>query len=167
MECLFMSDNPYVLTQALAKLCISNNITLSLAESCTGGLLSALITEAPGVSKWFYGSACVYSNAAKTAVLGVDAAVIEAEGAVSEAVAKAMASGAASRYQSTLALSITGIAGPLGGTTDKPVGTVCFALFDARTGQCESITQHFNSGRTYIRQAAALFALKWLIGRSE
>ncbi|MDP1574872.1 MAG: nicotinamide-nucleotide amidohydrolase family protein [Coxiellaceae bacterium] len=158
-----MSDNPYVLCKKLGELCGSKNVTLSLAESCTGGLLSSWITETPGVSQWFYGSACVYSNAAKTALLGVDAAVIDAEGAVSEAVAKAMASGAATRYRSTLALSITGIAGPLGGSIEKPVGTVCFALFDARTGRGESKTMHFSSGRAYIRQSAAIYALNWLI----
>lgn len=160
-----MSDNPYVLSQKLGELCVSKNLTIALAESCTGGLLSSCITEAPGASKWFLGSACVYSNAAKTSVLGVDAALIELQGAVSEAVAKAMASGAASCYRASLTVSITGLAGPLGGTIEKPVGTVCFGLFDARTGQCESITQHFTSGRTHIRQSAVMFALEWLIAR--
>ena len=158
-----MSDNPYVLCRKLGELCMAKNLTVSLAESCTGGLVSSWITETPGVSTWFYGSACVYSNAAKTALLGVDDKIIAREGAVSEAVAKEMASGAASQYQSVLALSITGIAGPLGGTIDKPVGTVCFGLFDARTGRCETLTRHYTSGRMYIRQSAALFGLASLI----
>lgn len=162
MGCLMMNNNPYVLSSQLAEICLAKGISIALAESCTGGLLSAWMTEAPGASAWFYGSACVYSNAAKASVLAVDPALIAAQGAVSEPVAAAMAKGAQSAYQSTLSLSITGIAGPRGGSLEKPVGTVCFGLYDARSQRCQTKTLHFTSGRTYIRECAAKEALLWL-----
>jgi nicotinamide-nucleotide amidase len=100
----------------------------AVAESCTGGLVSSLITENPGVSSWFSGSIVSYANEVKIDVLGVPSELIETRGAVSLEVAKAMAEGVCRVTKSAFGLAITGIAGPTGGSEDKPVGTVCFAV---------------------------------------
>ncbi len=99
---------------------------IATAESCTAGLLSARLTDRPGSSAYVAGGVAAYSNAAKTALLGVDPGLIEQHGAVSEPVAEAMAVGALARFDADTAVAITGVAGPGGGTEDKPVGTVCF-----------------------------------------
>lgn len=156
-----MSNNFYTLCKKLGQLCIKRSMRIALAESCTGGMLSALITDVTGSSQWFNGSAVVYSNPAKSNLLGVDDLVIKNHGAVSEVVAKAMAQGAQHAFHANIALSITGVAGPLGGTVEKPVGMVCFALADKDS--VESKTMHFTSGRHAIRQNATLFALEWLV----
>ncbi len=101
---------------------------IATAESCTGGLLAARLTERPGSSAYIAGGLVAYANEAKTELLGVDPALIEAHGAVSEPVAEAMAAGALRRFEADTAVAITGIAGPDGGTADKPVGTVCFTV---------------------------------------
>lgn len=101
---------------------------IATAESCTGGLIAAACTAVAGSSDWFERGIVSYSNAAKTELLGVDAALIRAQGAVSEAVARAMAAGMLARAPVQLAVAVTGIAGPAGGTPDKPVGTVWLAL---------------------------------------
>ncbi|MCV7400830.1 competence/damage-inducible protein A [Mycobacterium fragae] len=108
---------------------------IATAESCTAGLVAARLTDRPGSSAYVGGGVVAYSNEAKTELLGVDAAMIEAHGAVSEPVAEAMAAGALRRFGADTAVAITGIAGPEGGTEDKPVGTVCFtvALADGRS----------------------------------
>lgn len=156
-----MHNNFFVLAKQLGELCVANNVQIALAESCTGGSVSALITDVSGCSRWFNGSAIVYNNAAKTNLLGVDEKLIIECGAVSESVAKAMAIGALHKFQSDMALSMTGVAGPSGGTVDKPVGMVCFAL--ATHKSIEAKTAHFTSGRDYIRESAAFFALEWMI----
>jgi len=102
--------------------------TLALAESCTGGLIANQITNVPGASKIFPGGIVAYSNAAKQTFLGVRAATLARHGAVSEAVARAMAEGARVRFGADFAIAVTGIAGPTGGTKTKPVGTVFIAL---------------------------------------
>ncbi|MCH9667492.1 MAG: competence/damage-inducible protein A [Actinomycetia bacterium] len=102
--------------------------TIATAESCTAGLLAARLTERPGSSTYVAGGLVTYSNAAKTALLGVDSMLIELNGAVSEPVAEAMARGALQRFGADTAVAITGIAGPGGGTATKPVGTVCFSV---------------------------------------
>jgi nicotinamide-nucleotide amidase len=101
---------------------------IATAESCTGGLLAARLTERPGSSAYLVGGLVAYANDAKSDVLGVDPALIETHGAVSEPVAEAMAAGALRRFGADTAVAITGIAGPGGGTDDKPVGTVCFTV---------------------------------------
>jgi len=112
-----------------------NDKTLSAAESCTGGLLGQLVTSVPGSSAYFVGSLVAYANEVKAEQLGVEPAVLEEHGAVSEECAKAMAAGARKLFRTDYALSITGIAGPEGGTDDKPVGTVYVGLASAHTNQ--------------------------------
>lgn len=158
-----MNNNFFVLCKQLGELCSAQNVRIALAESCTGGLVSSLITDVAGSSDWFLGGAVVYSNLAKQNILHVDSDLLEKQGAVSEAVAMAMAKGAMTQFESDIALSITGIAGPHGGTEAKPVGMVCFALVDRQSGFSEAKTQHFASGRDWIRKGAAGFALEWMI----
>ena len=134
------------------------------AESCTGGLIAALLTEIPGSSAVLERGYVTYSNAAKAQALGVDAALIASHGAVSAAVARAMAEGALARAQADVALSVTGIAGPGGGSAPKPVGLVHFAL--ARRGET---TRHDEMrfgdiGRGAVRRAALEHALAMLEG---
>jgi len=158
-----MTHNFFVLAKKLGELCVSESVQIALAESCTGGKVAAVITDVAGCSAWFKGGAVVYSNAAKITLLGVDPEIITLYGAVSEETASAMATGALRQFQSDLALSITGVAGPQGGTVEKPVGMVCFALADIKG--VDSITHMFTGGRNEIRQCASAFALEWLIER--
>ena len=149
------------LTKTLAVILLSRNWMVSLAESCTGGLVSATLTELAGSSEWFERGYITYSNEAKTECLEVPARLIESHGAVSELVAKAMAEGARINSGSDVAISITGIAGPSGGTTEKPVGTVCFGW--ATENQTLTKTMHFDGDRQAVRQQATEFALTELI----
>ena len=149
------------LTKTLAEILLSRNWTVSLAESCTGGLVSATLTELAGSSEWFERGYITYSNEAKTECLDVPAQFIESHGAVSEPVAKAMAEGARINSGSDVAISITGIAGPSGGTAEKPVGTVCFGW--ATENQTLTKTMHFDGDRQAVRQQATEFALTELI----
>ena len=126
---------------------------IATAESCTGGLLSARLTERPGSSAYLAGGLVAYANEAKADLLGVDPALIDEHGAVSEPVAEAMADGALRRFGADTAVAITGIAGPDGGTEDKPVGTVCFtvALTDGESPperfSCRATVPTFGSAR--------------------
>ena len=153
--------NSIDLTKTLAEILLSRNWTVSLAESCTGGLVSATLTELAGSSEWFERGYITYSNEAKTECLDVPAQLIESHGAVSEPVAKAMAEGARINSGSDVAISITGIAGPSGGTVEKPVGTVCFGW--ATENQTLTKTMHLNGDRQAVRQQATEFALTELI----
>jgi len=114
--------------------------TIAVAESCTAGLLAARLTEVSGSSAYFLGGGVVYSNAAKTDLAGVDPALIERVGAVSTEVAEALASGIATRFGASLGVGITGIAGPDGGTADKPVGTVCISVYARDPGSSDAGT---------------------------
>jgi nicotinamide-nucleotide amidase len=138
-------------------------LTLAIAESCTGGLAAELVTRIAGSSRYFLGGAVAYANAAKTALLGVPAELITAHGAVSGEVARAMAEGVRARLGADLGLAFTGIAGPEGGTEQKPVGLVHWAL--ARASGTEQRERVFAGGRLDIRRRAA-FAGFDLIRRS-
>jgi PncC family amidohydrolase len=111
---------------------ISSPKTLATAESCTGGLIAHTLTNVPGSSTWFKGGVIAYANEAKTALLGVQDSLIKNHGAVSAPVAKAMAQGARKRFKSDFAIATTGIAGPSGGSPQKPVGLVYIALASAK-----------------------------------
>lgn len=134
--------------------------TLSIAESCTGGLLSSKISSYAGVSKVFMGSVVSYSNHAKQILLDVPANLIKSVGAVSTPVALAMARGVREKLDSTWSISITGIAGPSGGTEQKPVGTVCFAICGPSFE--ETAIQYFSGTRAEIQNASAQFAVALL-----
>ncbi|HME18037.1 MAG TPA: competence/damage-inducible protein A [Mycobacterium sp.] len=134
---------------------------IATAESCTGGLLTARLTDRPGSSAYLAGGAVAYANEAKTELLGVDAALIEAHGAVSEPVAEAMAAGALQRFRADTAMAITGIAGPDGGTEDKPVGTVCFTVALA-DGECSTRTLRLPGNRADIRERSTTVAMHLL-----
>lgn len=137
---------------------------LATAESCTGGLVSALCTNVPGSSRWFRGGVVSYDNAVKTRLLGVGAGLLACNGAVSGPVVEAMARGAITALDAQAALAVSGIAGPGGGSTDKPVGTVWIAaafLLPGDTGlpEVRSFCRFFTGSRNDIRFGAALAAL--------
>ena len=131
--------------------------TLAIAESCTGGLIAQRITSVPGASRSFLGGAIVYSDALKTAIAGVPAKLIAKEGAVSAEIAKALANGIRLRTGATLGLGVTGIAGPSGGSEEKPVGLVYIALSDAQKN--EVVEKNFRGDRDRIREYASQQAL--------
>lgn len=135
---------------------------LTLAESCTGGMLASAITSIAGSSAWFDRGFVTYSNAAKIEMLGVSAGTIEQHGAVSLETAAAMAQGALAHSAAQVSASITGIAGPDGGSAQKPVGTVCFAWLGTNI-QLQTSTQHFKGDRHAVRQQAAVYIMSELL----
>ena len=141
----------------LAERLVHQGQKLVTAESCTGGMIAASITAQAGSSAWFERGWVTYSNAAKTEELGVDAALINQHGAVSEGVAAAMARGACAHSHSDFAIAVTGIAGPDGGTPNKPVGTVCFGWSTPK--QTKTATQYFEGDRQQIRTQSVRYAL--------
>ncbi len=139
---------------------------VTVAESCTGGLVAAALTEVPGASDVFGCGFITYSNGAKTDLLGVSADILDTLGAVSEATAWAMARGALERSGADIAVAVSGIAGPTGGSEKKPVGTVVFAtaLKNQAGAPVVADTHHFGDlGRSEIRRQAALVALRLLL----
>jgi nicotinamide-nucleotide amidase len=134
---------------------------LAAAESCTGGWIAKALTDVPGSSAWFDGAVVSYSNAAKTDLLGVPADVLAAHGAVSEDTVRAMADGARRRFGTELAVAVSGIAGPDGGTRDKPVGTVHFAW--AAPGGVTAARRIFAGNRELVRRQSVVFALERLV----
>ena len=149
--------------RAVIERCQREGATLATAESCTGGLLAAVLTGIAGASAVFDRGFVTYSNAAKTEQLGVPPSLISTHGAVSEKVARAMAEGARARAGVTLGVGITGIAGPGGGTPQKPVGLVHFGL--AREGHATRAEHHvFPGDRHAVRLAAVACALRMLAG---
>jgi len=150
-----------VLCGLVADLLCKNQWMLATAESCTGGLIAAACTDLAGSSVWFERGFVTYSNAAKTELLGVDAALIAHHGAVSEPVARAMAAGALAQSHAQVAVAVTGVAGPSGGSADKPVGTVWFGW--ATPAGVSSEVQHFGGDRAAIRQATVHHALTRLL----
>ncbi|MDE2238581.1 MAG: CinA family protein [Rhodospirillales bacterium] len=141
----------------LIELYKTHGMTLATAESCTGGLVAAALTAVPGCSAVFTNGAVSYANEAKTKMLGVPEAMITEHGAVSSQVAKAMAEGARKCLGADAAISVTGIAGPDGGSPEKPVGTVWFGLATAKGSLAEH--QIFTGTRDEIRAQAVAFAL--------
>ncbi|AKR55500.1 competence damage-inducible protein A [Youhaiella tibetensis] len=140
----------------------SRKMTMATAESCTAGLLSGAITDVPGASAVFYGGFITYSNAAKSRMIGVPARMIEDHGAVSAQVARAMADGARNTARTDIAVSVTGIAGPDGGSERKPVGLVYFAV--ATKDGTDVLEKRFGDiGREGIRKASVEAALEMVL----
>lgn len=157
-DCLDEGDAD--MATAVVALARKRGVSLSCAESCTGGLVGAGITGVPGSSSVFLGSAVCYSNGAKTSILGVGRALLEAHGAVSGECAAEMARGARRVFGSDLAIAVTGIAGPEGGTADKPVGTVWFGV-SAPAGE-RSFIRNLAGDRSHIRRWSTAIALETL-----
>jgi nicotinamide-nucleotide amidase len=147
--------------RVVGALLAARGVTVAFAESCTGGLVSHRLTNVPGSSAYYRGGVNAYANAVKEALLGVPSALLEAEGAVSEAVAGAMAEGARRALGSDLAVGVTGIAGPDGGTAEKPVGTVCFGLAAADR---PTVTRRYQlwGNREWVKLLASQIALDWV-----
>jgi nicotinamide-nucleotide amidase len=161
-----MSDATFELAACLGEALRRGGLRVAAAESCTGGLIAGAITAIPGSSLWFERGFVTYSNDAKVEMLGVSPATLAAAGAVSEATAAEMATGALARSRADVAVAVTGIAGPDGGTPDKPVGTVCFAW--ARTGRAvATATRRFSGDRAAVRAASVGWALQGLLDRSD
>jgi nicotinamide-nucleotide amidase len=134
---------------------------LATAESCTGGMIAAACTDLSGSSNWFERGFVTYSDAAKTELLGVDPALIAQHGAVSEVVARAMAFGAVRHAHAQVSVSVTGVAGPTGGSPQKPVGTVWFGF--QVDGQLTSEMRRFDGDRAAVRSATVQHALQRLL----
>ena len=145
----------------VADLLLKKGWMLATAESCTGGMISAACTDLAGSSAWFERGFVTYSNEAKNEQLGVEAALIAGHGAVSEEVARAMASGALGRSRAQVSVAVTGVAGPTGGSAAKPVGTVWFGF--ALPGRLVSEVRRFDGDRAAVRSATVQHALQRLL----
>jgi nicotinamide-nucleotide amidase len=154
------------LVVCLAAALRAREATLATAESCTGGMVAAACTSLAGSSEWFERGVVTYSNAAKSELLDVPAPLIAAHGAVSAEVARAMAAGVLARSPARFAVAVTGIAGPGGGTLDKPVGTVWIATA-ARGGASEATLLQASGDRAAIRQRSLVRALEQVLARVE
>ena len=154
------------LSESVGAQLLSRGEWLATAESCTGGWVAQSITAIAGSSAWFDRGFVTYSNVAKQEMLGVSEATLERHGAVSEATARAMAQGAIAHSRADWAIAITGIAGPGGGSPEKPVGTVCFA-WAQRDGGCEAQTCVFAGERAAVREQSVIHALRGLLARIE
>lgn len=157
---------PQVLVAQIAERLLARGQWLATAESCTGGLIAKLLTDRAGSSAWFERGVVSYSNAAKSELLGVPAEVLDVNGAVSEATASAMAQGLRAQAPVQWGVAVTGIAGPGGGSQDKPVGTVWLAWIDAR-GRVEAECRRFDGDRDAVRQQTAQRALEGLLERLD
>jgi nicotinamide-nucleotide amidase len=151
------------LCRLIADLMLKKQFFLAAAESCTGGLIAAACTDLAGSSQWFERGFVTYSNAAKTEMLGVDAALIAQFGAVSEPVASAMAQGAVKHSAAQVSVAVTGVAGPTGGSAEKPVGTVWIGW--CVEGKTTTELCHFNGDRATVRALTVQRALQGLIER--
>lgn len=149
----------------LAGLLLARRWMMASAESCTGGLIAAACTDLSGSSEWFERGFVTYSNEAKTELLSVDPQQLAAHGAVSEVVARAMAHGATRHSHAQVSVAVTGIAGPTGGSADKPVGTVWFGFMV--DGRLSSEVRHFPGDRAAVRAATAQHALQRLCALVE
>lgn len=163
-----MEQSTQYLCGLVANLLLKNGWMLVTAESCTGGMIAASCTDLAGSSAWFERGFVTYANAAKTEMLGVNEALIDTYGAVSEPVARAMAMGALTYAHAQVAIAVTGVAGPSGGSADKPVGTVWFGF--NLNGSVTTEFRHFCGDRAEVRQATvrqALIRVAELISEKE
>lgn len=154
------------LSAAIGAACLEKGLTIATAESCTGGWAAQVITHTAGSSAWFDRGFVTYTNASKADMLGVLMNTIETFGAVSPETAGEMAAGALARSGASISLSITGIAGPTGGSPEKPVGTVCFA-WCRRDGSPSCERRLFKGDRENIRRQSVIHALSGLLERAR
>jgi len=152
----------YALAREVGQVLRLQGRVLALAESCTGGWVAQCITDVPGSSAWFDRGFVTYSNRAKSELLGVPSEIIQAHGAVSGETVRAMAAGALSRSAADIAAAVSGIAGPSGGTPEKPVGTVWFA-WQRGDGVCRVQGMRFDGDRRGIRRQAVRIALQGIL----
>ena len=160
---LRMSSDIRQLVNQLSVALLRKRQKVCTAESCTGGLIAKTFTDLAGSSDWFDRGFVTYSNAAKSEMLGVPVSLIEDYGAVSETVANAMASGALRHSEADYAIAVTGVAGPGGGSEEKPVGTVWIAV--ASTDQLQAQCHHFDGDRAAVRQATLRTGLETMLER--
>jgi nicotinamide-nucleotide amidase len=160
-----VSAESFALATRLGRALLERQWTVATAESCTGGLIAGAITDVAGSSGWFDRGFVTYSNEAKVEMLGVRPETLAAHGAVSEATAREMAAGALERSRADVAVAVTGVAGPAGGTADKPVGLVCFA-WASRDASVEARAEQFGGDRAGVRAATVEAALQGLIERA-
>jgi nicotinamide-nucleotide amidase len=159
------ADTIVQLAEQLGAALLARRMVLATAESCTAGGVAYAVTQLAGSSAWFDRGFVTYSNAAKRQMLGVPAEELRRHGAVSEAVARAMACGALDASDAQLAAGITGVAGPGGGSAEKPVGTVCFSWALRRSGELrvQTTTRRFAGDRAAVRTQAIIAALEGLL----
>ncbi len=146
--------------ESLATLLISKNYSLSTAESCTGGMIGTCLTALPGSSQWFKGGIIAYCNTIKKSLLNVSESTLDKHGAVSSETVTAMANGAAKRFETECAIAVSGIAGPGGGTKDKPVGLVYIGIYYKRNA--ETFKHLFSGTRNDIRNLAVSLSIEHL-----
>jgi len=154
------SSNEQGMEDIVGSLLFKRKITISVAESCTGGLIGNMLTDVPGSSRYFLGGVIAYGNQAKHDLLGVSSRTLEAFGAVSDPVVKEMAEGVRDIFKSGIGLAITGIAGPDGGSREKPVGTVHIGLSIGDDTYCGKY--RFKGNRERVKQGSAMMALDWV-----
>lgn len=157
-----MDSQLYELAVAVGEGLLARNWLLVTAESCTGGWCAEAMTMVPGSSAWFERGFVVYTNVAKHEMLGVASATLQAHGAVSEAVVSEMVTGALAHSHGHVALAVSGVAGPSGGTPAKPVGTVCLA-WGTRDTAPTAITYHFEGDREAVRRQSVIMALQGVL----
>jgi len=153
--------------EQLAQRLLATGLRVAAAESCTGGWLCKALTDLPGSSEWFGYGLVTYSNQAKQQLLGVSAEALSRHGAVSEAVVRQMAAGVLHLSGADLSVAVSGVAGPAGGTEDKPVGTVWFAWARRRGAEMDLAVdcQHFAGGREQVRRQAVWHAISGALAR--
>lgn len=153
-----LDESAFRLAERVGQALVEASWTVGVAESCTGGLVAKLLTDVPGSSRYVSGGVVAYSNESKIRLLGVDEASIERWGAVSEEVAAEMAAGAVGALGVDLGIGVTGVAGPDGGSEEKPIGTVCFGV--ATSVWADTRRLRFQGDRPGVRSAAARYALE-------
>jgi nicotinamide-nucleotide amidase len=156
----------YELAERVGKALKVKGKMLATAESCTGGWIAQAVTAVPGSSEWFERGFVTYTYISKREMLGVNPATLEAHGAVSEQTVREMTEGALARSHAQIAVSVSGTAGPSGGTPQKPVGTVCFG-WGAKDSAVQTAVQHYDGDREAVRRQAVAFALERVLAVAE
>ena len=149
----------YELAERVGKALKAKGMMMASAESCTGGWIAQAVTAVPGSSEWFERGFVTYTYISKREMLGVKSETLDAHGAVSEQTVHEMTAGALARSHAQVAVSVSGTAGPSGGTPQKPIGTVCIG-WGAKDGVVQSATKHFDGDREAVRRQAVVFALE-------